>query len=252
MVEGAREAFVEGVQHRFEEFEFLGGGIDRFAHEDQASLAEMFREGEDVKDLERPLRVEGGTGDGALRVGERSDENEAVRGEDFTIDEFAPHFLAVGHAEAVEELAARAEVHVAEADGTAFWAPPVAEVIGVGPSGEDEFAGGVEHTGDGEAVVTRAKVGWIGGWVGGGHGVFIAGAGWLCPEVLKFKGLNTIGSDLGIGEDWAVVESKIPTLKHRGWGTLKSPVMDGWHPSSRNEESGKCRVHKTEVADLFL
>jgi hypothetical protein len=183
LVEGAGEAFVEGVEHRFEEFEFFGDGIERFAHQDQAGLIEMFRKGERVEDLKGPFRVEGGTGDGALLVGEGCDENEAVRGEDFTIDEFAPQFLAVGHAEAVEELAAGAEVHVAETDGAAFGSPPVAEVIGVGPGGEDEFAGGVEHTGDGEAVLTRAKVRGIGGWVGSRHEVFIAGVGASCPAI---------------------------------------------------------------------
>ena len=186
MVEGAREAFVEGVQHRFEEFEFLGGGIDRFAHQDQASLAEMFREGEGVEDLERPLWVERGTSDGAFLVGEGCDENEAVRREDFAVDEFAPHFLAVGHSEAVEELAAGAEVHVAEAEGAAFGSPPATEVIGVGPSGEDEFASGVEHAGNGEAVVGTSVRG-IGGWIGGRHGFFIAGSCGWCPVVLKFK-----------------------------------------------------------------
>lgn len=175
MVEGAGEALVEGVQHGFEEFEFFGGGIDGFAHQDQASLIEMFREAERVEDLKRPFRVEGSTGDGTFLVGEGCDENEAVRREDFAIDELAPHFLAVGHPEAVEELASGAEVDVAKADGAALWSPPVAEVIGVGPGGEDEFAGGVEHAGDGEAVV-RAKVRRIGSWVDGGHGVFIAGS----------------------------------------------------------------------------
>ena len=123
MVEGAGEAFVEGVQHGFEEGEFFGGGIDGFAHQDQAGLIEMFREGERVEDLKRPLWVEGGTGDGTLLVGEGCDENEAVRREDFAIDELAPHFLAVGHAEAVEELAAGAEVDVAEADGSSPLGP---------------------------------------------------------------------------------------------------------------------------------
>ena len=216
--------------------EFFGGGIDGFAHQDQAGLIEMFRESERVEDLKRPLWVEGGTGDSALLVGEGCDENEAVRREDFAIDEFAPHFLAVGHAEAVEELAARAEVHVAKADVTAFWAPPAAEVIGVGPSGEDEFTGSVEHAGDGEAVVSGARVRGIGSWVGGRHGVFIAGAGWLCPEVLKFKGARHYREDLGIGEDWAVLNlnphPQTPRVGH-------PVVMDGWHPSSRNEESGK-------------
>lgn len=267
MVEGAGEAVVEGAQHGFEEGEFFGGWIERLAHQDQAGLIEMFREGERVEDLKGPLWIERGTGDGPLLVREGCDENEAVGREDFAVDEFAPHFLAVGHAEAVEELAAGAEVHVAEADGAAFGSPPAAKVIGVGPSGEDEFAGGVEHAGDGEAVV-RARVRGIGSWVGGGHGVFITGVGWLCPEVLMFKRAQHYrGTWVSVGIAACRVESKsppsdieggAPDRAHKIGGSFGSneadprPVRDGWHPSSRNEESGERRGHKTEGADLFL
>src|ERR1700723_1157013 len=129
----------------------------------------MLGEVESHEDLERPLGVEGRTGDVAFRVGEGSDEDEAVGWKDFAVDEFAPHLLPVGRPEAVEQLAAGAEVHVAEADGAAFGPPPAAKMIGVGPEAEDKFARCVEHAGNGEAVTFEVARGRIGGWSGGGH-----------------------------------------------------------------------------------
>jgi hypothetical protein len=124
--------------------------------------------------------VGGGAGDRPLRVREGSDEDEAVGREDLAVDEFAPHFLAVGHAEAVEELATGAEIHLAEAHGAAFGPPPATEVIGVGPEAEYEFAWGVEHAGDGEAVVVVVRVGSVGGGVGSGHGAPVDGCNGDC------------------------------------------------------------------------
>src|ERR1700733_1462897 len=139
----------------------------------------MLGEDERHEDLERPLGAEGGTGDVALWVGEGRDEDKPVGWKDLAVDEFAPHFLAVGHAKAVKELAAGAEVHVAEADGAAFGPPPAAKVIGVGPEAEDEFARCVEHAGDGEAVAFQVAGGRIGGRVGRGHG---GSLGWMSDE----------------------------------------------------------------------
>jgi hypothetical protein len=153
LVEGAGEAVVEGVAHGFEEVELLVGGVKGFAEELQAGEVELLGEGEGHEDFERPVGAEGGAGGVALGIGEGVDEDEAVWGKDFAVDELAPHLLTIRHAKAVEELAARAEVHIAEADGAAFGSPPAAEAIGVGPETEDELARSVEHAGDGEAVV---------------------------------------------------------------------------------------------------
>ncbi len=169
LVEGAGEALVEGVAHGFEEIELLVGGVERLAEELQSGEIELLRESERHKDFKRPLRVEGRAGGVALGIREGIDEDETVRGENFAVGELAPHFLVVGRAKAVKELAAGAEVHLAEADGAPFWSPPAAEMIGIGPEAEDEFARRVEHAGDGESVMFVAGVRRLGGWGGGGH-----------------------------------------------------------------------------------
>ena len=169
LIEGGGEALVEGIQHGFEEFEFFSGWVKGLSDEGQGGEVELLAEGEGHKDLEGPFGVEGGACDVALGIGEGIDENEPVGWKNFAVDEFSPHFLAVWHAQAVEKLAAGPEVHVTEADGATFGAPPAAEAVGVGPRAEDKFARGVESAGNHEVAVVGTEMGRMEVLVGSGH-----------------------------------------------------------------------------------
>jgi hypothetical protein len=100
-------------------------------------------------------------GEVAVLVGEGVDEDQALGWKDLLKSPLAPHLDAVGGTHAIVENASGDEVEMTDGDGESGGSEPFLEMLLFGPGGEEECAGGIEDTGNGEFL------GSGGGWDGG-------------------------------------------------------------------------------------
>jgi hypothetical protein len=142
MIERTRESPVHRCEQGIEGPPFFLGRVNRAAEKSQSRLAEPLTQGQGVHDFQWKCGTKRCTRDVAVLVGEGIDKDEALRNQDFAIDELSPHFGTARHTHAIEKRAARAQIHFAGADGATLWSPPVLHVFGIGPHLEDEVAGG--------------------------------------------------------------------------------------------------------------
>ena len=176
LIEGAGPALSHGFVHGVEGALLGVVGVKRCPLQGERGFAAVFDEGGGGEHFEGPVGDVGMAGYVAVLVGEGVDEDNALGRDDLHEYPFAPHFDAVGGAQAIVEGAVGDQVEMADGYGEAFGAEPELEVLLLGPGGEDELARGVEDAGDGELAVVLAAFWkeWGGGVsVAGGHGGFL-------------------------------------------------------------------------------
>src|SRR5262245_17696521 len=110
----------------------------------------MFGERQGIENFQRPGRAEWSLNRSALLICKGIDEDDPLRRRDFAINNFAPHFVAVGSLHAVEKDAARTEIQFYDTRRKALGPTPLLQALRFGLRLEHELARRIEDAGSNE------------------------------------------------------------------------------------------------------
>src|SRR5215510_4135619 len=110
----------------------------------------MFGERQGIENFQRPGRAEWSLNRIAFLICKGIDEDYPLRRQDFAINKFTPHFVAVGSSHAVVKDAARTEIQFNDTRCEAFGPPPSLQALRFGLRLEHELARRIEDARDNE------------------------------------------------------------------------------------------------------
>src|SRR5215470_14914077 len=108
----------------------------------------MFGEGQSIENFQWPGRAKWSSNRIAFLICKGIDEDDPLRRNDFAINKFSPHFVAVGSPHAVVKDASRTEIQLYDARREAFGPPPSLQALRFGLRLEDELARRIEDARD--------------------------------------------------------------------------------------------------------